>query len=291
MIKPLNHIAQTSFSFIKVLFLSRWIGVLTYKTTKKSCVIIGNGPSFMESVQRHKALLLKNDLICVNSFANTSFYRELQPRFYVLQAPILFEPNTKSSTFYITYRDELYKNIREQTDWELLLVVPFKAKKSTEFRSLLAQNKKLKAIYYNDTAIEGFDSFTSLCFSLKLGMPRPHNVLIPTLMTSIGMGFKEIYLIGADHSWLGEISVNEQNEALVNQKHFYDENASKPEKMQDYINRPRRLHEIIHKFYLSFRGYWEIKTFAERKNVTIVNCSETSMIDAFDRQSLDKIIN
>jgi hypothetical protein len=80
--------------------------------------------------------------------------------------------------------------------------------------------------------------------------------------------------------------VNNQNEALVNQKHFYDETVSKPQKMEDYIKRPRKLHEIIHKFYLTFKGYWDIEKFSKRNNVQIYNASEHSMIDAFERRLL-----
>ncbi|MFT6246481.1 MAG: hypothetical protein ACJA0U_003477 [Salibacteraceae bacterium] len=59
--------------------------------------------------------------------------------------------------------------------------------------------------------------------------------------------------------------------------------------MMDYIKRPRMLHEIIHKFYLSFKGYWEIKDYAIKKNVKIYNSSENSMIDAFERKKLSDI--
>ena len=56
--------------------------------------------------------------------------------------------------------------------------------------------------------------------------------------------------------------------------------------MQDYITRPRKLHEILRKFYLSFKGYWEINSYAEKKGVQIINSSETSMIDAFPKKGL-----
>ena len=96
----------------------------------------------------------------------------------------------------------------------------------------------------------------------------------------------KISILGADHSWLGEISVNNKNEALVNQKHFYDEQTSTSQPMQDYITRPRKLHEILRKFYLSFKGYWEINSYAEKKGIQIINSSETSMIDAFPKKGL-----
>ena len=104
-------------------------------------------------------------------------------------------------------------------------------------------------------------------------------------MNCIKLKYKQIYLMGADHSWLPEISVNQENEALINHKHFYDEDVTKPQKMQDYISRPRKLHEIIHKFYLTFKGYWEIKRYADYKDVSVFNVSEYSMIDAFERKN------
>jgi hypothetical protein len=56
--------------------------------------------------------------------------------------------------------------------------------------------------------------------------------------------------------------------------------------MEDRIQQPRKLHEIIHKFYLSFEGYWLIKGFTARHRIRIINASKTSMIDAFERMSL-----
>jgi hypothetical protein len=108
-------------------------------------------------------------------------------------------------------------------------------------------------------------------------------------MNLIHLDYKELYIVGADHSWLGEISVNDKNEAMVHQKHFYDEDISKPQKMEDRQDRPRRLHEIIHKFYLSVKGYWEIASYASKKRVKIYNSSEFSMIDAFERKPLNQI--
>jgi hypothetical protein len=108
-------------------------------------------------------------------------------------------------------------------------------------------------------------------------------------MNCIYLKYKTIALVGADHSWLKEISVSDENVALVNQKHFYDENESKAAPMSDYQIRPRRLHEMLLKFMLSFKGYWEINEYIEGSDIHIYNCSETSMIDAFERKKLTEI--
>ncbi len=284
------NLIKSTASFSKVILLSKFRNILIsgYKSNDK-CIILGNGPSLIKSVEKNKEILLKYDLVCVNNFVKSNLFEELKPRFYILSASVLFMDDKDLSELYINIRNDIFKNLAEKTSWDIYLMIPFTAKKCTKFQHLIYSCSSLKPIYFNQTPVEGFSFFNHLCFGKGIGMPRPHNILIPAIMNCIYLNYKEIYLLGADHSWLPEISVNERNEALVNQKHFYDEIESKPEKMQDYISRPRKLHEIIHKFYLTFKGYWEIKSFAEKQGVKIYNSSETSMIDAFDRIEIESI--
>jgi hypothetical protein len=280
---------QTIATIAKIILLSNWKGILKYSGILKSnkVIIIGNGPSFKGTYEKYSEILKANETICVNSFATSSLYQNIQPKFYILNAPILFHKEADISPYYINLRNSIFLALKEKTTWELLIMVPFIAKKSESFKLLLQQNSNIHPLYYNTTPAEGFSLFKHFLFRKGLGMPRPHNVIIPAVINLMKLGYKEIYLTGADHSWLAEISVNDKNEALVNQKHFYDENESKPEKMQDFISRPRRLHEIIQKFHLSFKGYWEIHDFAQKEGVEIYNASEFSMIDAFERRKLN----
>ena len=120
------------------------------------------------------------------------------------------------------------------------------------------------------------------------GIPRPHNVLIPAILNIINTGYKKIYLIGADHSWLPLISVNDQNIALVNQQHFYDESENNSEFMHRE-SRPRRLHEVLEKLMFAFRSYFDLKDYANSRDVKIYNCTPGSFIDAFERKNLNEI--
>jgi hypothetical protein len=129
-------------------------------------------------------------------------------------------------------------------------------------------------------------------------MPRPHNVLIPSLILSINMKFSNIYVCGADHSWLKEIYVDNENEVLLSQKHFYDKQAQKQSDYRDMAvpqpmyhggsNNKRKLHEVLEKFYYTFRSYWKIKSLAESQAVKIYNITPISYIDAFDRLDISK---
>jgi hypothetical protein len=227
--------------------------------------------------------------MAVNQFGDTDYFSVLKPKFYLLNAVTYFQEETALSPLYQNLRKELYKSLSEKITWDMYLIVPFRAKKSSNFKDLLNSNPHIHAVYFNQTPGEGFTCFTNFVFNRAWAMPRPHNVLIPGIMHAIHLNYKTIAIVGADHSWLGEISVNDNNEALVHQKHYYDEQTSRPEKVQDYITRPRKLHEILHKFYLSFKGYWDIFKFSKKRNVNIYNCSEVSMIDAFERKSLSEL--
>jgi hypothetical protein len=105
------------------------------------------------------------------------------------------------------------------------------------------------------------------------------------------MGYKEIGLIGADHSWLETLSVSDNNEALLNQKHFYDEGETSSKKMTRKGSSYRKLHEILEKFMLTFKAYFIIKDYVETKNIKIFNCTPSSYIDAFERKTLEEFLD
>jgi hypothetical protein len=287
MTKALLKTTQSLASIVKVIILSKFNNVLKLKVnSNKDCIILGNGPSLTNSLHEYKNTLKNYDLICVNNFVKSELFYEIKPNFYILAANILFKPENELSTSYIELRDEIFNNLKVKTKWKINLMVPFEARKSVYFKKFIAENHFFNPIYFNNTPVEGLKFVNNFLFKFGLGMPRPHNVLIPAIMNCIHLNYKNIYLLGADHSWLKEISVNQKNEALVNQKHFYDLNESRPLKMEDYISRPRLLHEIIHKFYHTFKGYWDIKHYANFKNINIYNSSEYSMIDAFEKKEI-----
>jgi hypothetical protein len=105
-------------------------------------------------------------------------------------------------------------------------------------------------------------------------------------MNAISIGFKTIYIFGADHSWLKDIEVDNDNNVLVNQKHFYDNDTSKPRPMHKKGIHNRKLHEVLMKFMLAFAGYHEINDYSRRKGINIYNATTGSYIDAFKRISL-----
>lgn len=284
-----QNFQNTLLSFIRMLFISKFNGSkrkLSTAEQNEPIVILGNGPSLSLSIEKYKEQITSKKTLGVNLMVCSPLFEELKPTFYTLLAPQFFKTDNELTELYIKNNIQLFSNLAEKTKWKMTLFVPAIFKKSERLKNLISNNSFIEVMYFNTTPIEGFDFFCDWCYSKGIGMPRPHNVLIPAIMNLISLDCKNIYIVGADHSWLSEISVTEENIALVHQKHFYDENESVPAIMQDYITRPRRLYEILHKFYLSFKGYWDIKRFADSKGISIYNASEFSMIDAFERRKL-----
>ncbi len=248
-------------------------------------IIMGNGPSLNAELEKHQAHIKKENTLAVNYFVNTPQYKIIQPNLYLISAPEFWLFSTNETT--IKRRELLFANLKEKTSWEMQLFIPTEGVHSKilkPFIKALPDNIQVRS--YNTTPVQGFRVVDHFCFKMNWGMPRPHNVIIPSLLNTINMGYKTIDLIGVEHSWLSEISVTEDNVALVHQKHFYDTNTSHSKPMNKAKHRPRKLHEILQKFLFAFQAYHVIDDYAKSKGTQIFNCTKGSFIDAFERRPL-----
>lgn len=279
-----SDLSLSILSLIKILIVSKPVNKLPCKR-KEECIILGNGPSLKDSLNICGDKTADFDLICVNFFAETDLYEKLKPRYYVLNPREFFLPVVIDSL--MISRKKLFEKIRDNTTWEMFLFIPAQIRRYRQMTDIVRQNKNITIQYYNQTPIEGFRYLSHLFFGMRLGMPRPHNVIIPSLMLAIGMKYRNIWLFGAEHSWLKEITVDDSNNVLVNQKHFYDENSAKAETMRGAGDRKRKLHEVLEKFLLSFKGYHIIQDYSRKKDIKIFNSTPGSFIDAFEKKTLN----
>ena len=124
-----------------------------------------------------------------------------------------------------------------------------------------------------------------MIYRLGLGMPRPRNVLIPSIMLAINSGYRRVYVAGADHSWTQTLWVDEDNRVVSIQPHFYQDNEEEKKRVAtEYHNYP--LHQILQSLYIAFRSYFDIADYAKSRNVEIINITPESFIDAFPRMKL-----
>lgn len=285
---------ETLLAIIKIVFLSKFTRNKFTLSFKKELVILGNGPSLKDLLDQNQQFLAGKSLLCVNYFCRTDEFTLLKPSIYVISSPEYFHSEEKED--FAIERSLTLLAIAEKTNWPMVFCVPALAKKQKHWQKEFLNHPHIQIYYFNNTPISGFNWFTNWAFNQNIGMPRPHNVLIPSIMLALKFGFKQIYLAGADHSWIQEVFVDEDNEVLLSQKHFYDKQAAKQENYRDmsvpqpmYIGgsaNTRKLHEVLEKFYYTFRSYWVIRNFAAFKNIQIYNITENSYIDAFTRMKL-----
>ncbi|MBD5257580.1 MAG: hypothetical protein HDS52_02665 [Barnesiella sp.] len=242
-------------------------------------LIMGNGPSLAATIAAHEQLIAGGiDSMAVNFAANAPEFTRLRPKYYILADPHFFANPDDANVA------RLLDNIRN-VDWPMTLFLPFAARKNCP----LTSSGNLTVEYYNAVGIEGFGPLERMAFDSRRGMPRPRNVLIPAIMTGIGMGYREIYITGADHTWTATLTVDEENHVLSRQPHFYKEDEKEERRIRkEYLRYP--LHSILYSFYLAFKAYHIIEEYARSRGVTIYNATPGSMIDAFERKSLDSFI-
>jgi len=280
----LDNTIKIFISIIRIIFLSKKPSRII-KSSRAELVILANGPSLNKTLANHFNFLSERDVLCVNFFPNTPYYTQIKPKFTILCAPEIWKENSVER--FRTLGKALFTDMAEKTNWEMTFLIPCEARNWKEWQKILSTNKNINVSFFNNTPIEGSRWFRHLMFTLQLGMSRPQNILIPSLHLSLQMGYNKIYIWGADHSWLKELSVDDENNTLINQKHFYDENESKPDTMHKAGIGKRKLHEVLYKFMKSFESYFTIKEYADSLNAKIINNTPDSFIDAFDKERLD----
>lgn len=238
--------------------------------------IMGNGPSLRTNLDNNLELLERSDTLAVNFAANTPEFRVVRPKYYVLADPHFFRNISDKN---VAALSESLKAV----DWPMTLFVPAKSRRSV---ARMIGNPMVSVEGFNFLAAEGWKWLEQLMFRLRLGMPRPRNVLIPSIMIGIWLGYKQIYILGADHSWLKTLDVDSDNRVVSVQPHFYKEDSHEVERInRTYLD--LKLHQVLESMTIAFASYHKINAYASRCGITIINATPGSFIDAFPRGSIE----
>ena len=276
----LGQLWQTLLSVVKIVLQSRRGGGLPRSFAHpEELLVLANGPSLNGMLDEHRAFVEGKTLLAVNFFVTSPRYEELRPELYLIADPLFWIVPEK--------REQLFGGLREKTDWPLTLFVPVRARRCREWRRLLEGNAHIRVCLYNTTPVEGFQWFCNLAFRRGWGVPRPHNVLIPSIAMGLRLPFRTVYLAGADHSWLPEITVTDDNTVLMHQKHFYDRGRSRADTVKQENLHSARLHTILYHMYVAFKSYFVLDAYARSRGKEVVNVTPGSYIDAFRRVKID----
>jgi hypothetical protein len=239
------------------------------------CMIMGNGPSLICTLEQNEECLSSYDLIAVNDMAISSEYTKYKPSTYILCDPVYWFENIteKEKNTIINF----YKQLTDKTDWPLQLYIPYEAKRSTIINELLSQNVNIRLNYYNKIKFEGYKPINYFVYKRQWGMPRAQNILIAALMLAIYSQYKEIYLAGVENDWMRNLWVDEQNRLRLDDYHYYNNEHGEKRIL------PLKIHEQCAALYFAFKSYTDIEDYSKYRGAKIYNITPLSFIDAFEK--------
>lgn len=249
----------------------------------KRCIVLGNGPSLLKTLSRHKKLLKNIDIFCVNSFVLSEFFTILKPKYCVFADPAYWSKSASKSILDTVI--QTVKDLEKKVDWPLFIYLPFRAKKWNHFIALQAKNSNIIIYYYNITSINCIEPLKYLLYKLNFAMVPCQNVLIPAIFLGLNMGYKEVFIAGADHSWHESINIDSDNKLYLNDYKINspDKRILTPYYISDDESKTFRMHEILLALSNTFKSYHELERYACHLKKKIFNISERSFIDAFER--------
>jgi len=274
-IQPFYKFWDTFFSIIRITSQTKFHKTPPMLHKHEKCLILGTGPSLIDTLENNRDRLNNYDLIALNHFAKSPEYVKYHPEKYVLCDPAFWFDESYKEHFQKV--DHTYRSMAEVTKWPLELYLPYQAKKCNKIGEYLKHNPNISIIFYNKTKYEGYGQ--NFIYKKQWGMPRAQNILNAALTLAIYSNYQRIYLAGADNDWIKNVWVDKENKVRINDTHFYDY-----KEMTQYAREfGMSIDETMLCFYFAFSTYYKINEFAQKNGVKISNTNPLSYIDVFPK--------
>ncbi len=233
------------------------------KDNGKILSVILNGPSLNRTL--HYLDRNNTDVMMVNLAVETQLYEELRPEYVCFADPWYFNPCKR------TYN--IQKRI-EDVNKNTILFYPSNVK-----NAVLLKGKNAKKVFSLKRLLD-IEAYSVKLLEKNLLAPYFINVGIMALYVGIQLGYKKIYLYGADLSMFKELTLNENLEIESDDVHYYGKQRV------NYSKADRNGYDMTYEmktWYETFSQFCIIAKYAEAKSVKIVNMSDESMLDCFER--------
>jgi len=274
-------------SFFRHLLLSRDaknLKKIKFLKTREDVIVLGNGPSLKNDMEKVVKNSNNYDFVCVNNFCTSPYYETIKPSKYIFLDDYFFSENAHPD--WIKQRESTFKTINEKTHWAMQVFLPPSANDRILKKFIKNTNVeiiKIKVVSYDNL------NFKKIVQRFDTGYFGPYqgNVLIYAVYLSIWAKHKRIKIFGADLSFHKDIEVNQKNNNVdIRFRHF-----NREDHVERLMKNPEKIHpfsmsEIMQTTADSFRAHELLNHYAIEKNVEIENCSSFSFIDAYIRNGL-----
>lgn len=248
---------------------------------KNKLCLLGNGPSF-SLIEKHINEFNEFDFCAVNLSVNTDLFFTLKPKMLVMVDMIFWkQPELDKLKCF-------WENI-QRINWDIQIFIPYNF--PSEMKNKLVKNRNITVCRY---ANNSWEPETKLAKALKLWLykkgvvsPNCSNVSIAAIYSAILSGYKEINLLGVEHSWMRDIRVNQNNEVILIDRHYY---GNSEQVWRDYDGNPIKLIDFVGSQLVTFTSHMYLRDFAEYMHVKIINRTEDSYIDSYDKKSFQELL-
>lgn len=283
-------------TFLKTI-LSIYVCIKVYRKSNKkklsnkdNIYILGNGPSLKNQLDYLVSKKIDSDFMCVNAFVLSKYYRILKPKYYLITAIAILgdEQNDELENGIGEIRGKIINNLIDKTDWKINLFIPSYAKENKLLIKKIKENNNINIVYMNTNIFEGYKTIKMYFLKKDMCVPYMVNVLVGAIYMALIMKYSNIYLLGCDHDWVKDISVNEKNELFINDKHFYNIDGKKcrwtTNAKKGMYQKMKDIYRNIFNLYLE---YETLEVLSKKMNCQIINLSLDSWIDIFIKKKLE----
>jgi len=251
--------------------------------------ILTTGPSLSVVLKKYSDKLKTKDIFAVNEFCLNPYFEQLKPTYYFLADPAYLREENLSNRF-AALQEEIQSAFLQKVTWRLIIFIPKSSQNRAKWKNLSQQNRNIHIEFVNINTIEGFNSITYYLFRMNMGMPRVQNVLIGAIFIGLNLDYKNIYLLGVDHSLHEGLMVDENSNLCIQTKHFV-KISDKQLYFKDFTETEIfKIHEFFLAWSRTFEGYHILKGYAKSLKANIFNMTEDSYIDAFQKTNIKDLM-
>lgn len=241
------------------------------------CFIVGTGPS----IKSQNLLPLKNETVfSLSRFYHHEHYKLIKPKYQVFSGLILhphvFEKKNLPYDFYHEAEmkiisDEIFTHCGD--------------------KNLINTNQLFNKHQVNYIApYAGINDIHKIGIDLTQSIFGYYVISELAIQIALFMGFKEIYLLGLDHTWLKEVINNRKfdhqfyplNTGILGKKNLSEFNI----KVQSGIT----FQKLITMYSGFHNGYNALKEYGETKGIKIYNATKGGMLEIFERIELEEVL-
>lgn len=247
---------------------------------RPTMAVLGNGPSLKGELEELLCDHASRDFMAVNFFAEDERFMVLRPAYYVLSDPMFFRRTSLRRRI-----EQFYRTLNERVTWPMNLYVQYYNPEHFDYRAHLT-NPLIRIVRFHTITYYGFRAVRHWLFNHGLGSGNFGTVVQVGELIALQLGYRRVELYGVDHTLLEGLTVDGENRLCRADRHFYDDDTTPHLKpmMQKVPEVPYTMAVYLQEVADLFRGHELLRDYADSLGAEIVNCTRSSMIDAYRRR-------